>query len=77
MLWQISWSRPINDIDVETTANVEADSATDAVKKFIFMMQDIDWKDQILRAEKNNTFFLFIVESSRNNSWFGIKLRRV
>lgn len=35
MLWQISWSRPINDIDVETTANIEADSATDAVKKFI------------------------------------------
>lgn len=41
------------------------------------MMQDFDWKGQTLRAEKNNTFFLFIVESSKNNSWFGIKLRRV
>lgn len=76
MIWSLSWSRTINGVDVETNADLEAISATDAVKSFISMFPEVAWKNQKIRAEKNYTYFIFIVENYSNN-WFEIKLRRI
>lgn len=77
MIWDVSWARSIDGIDVEVNADIDADSATEAVKKFILLFPEEKWKNQKLRAEKNNTHFVFVVEGDVNNSWFGIKLRRI
>lgn len=71
--WEVSWSTSIGSIDFETTAVIEAASATDAVTKFIQLYNTlgdrIDWEKQTFRAEKNFTYFLFVYEQG--------KLRRV
>lgn len=77
MIWDVSWARSVDGVDVESNADIEAESATDAVKRFIFLFPEVKWKGQKLRAEKNNTHFVFTVESEMNDSWFGIKLRRI
>lgn len=67
-LWEVSWSYPIGSIDFETTAMLEAVSATDAVTKFIQLLNTeliYDWNKQTFRAEKNHTYFLFILENGR------------
>ena len=71
-MWEVSWSFPIGSVDFETTTLLEAVTATDAVTKFIKLLEthyDFDSNKQIFRAEKNHTFFLFILENG--------KLRRI
>jgi len=77
MIWDVSWARSVDGIDIESNADIEAESATDAVKKFMFLFPEVKWRGYKLKAEKNNTYFVFVVESETNSSWFGIKLRRI
>ncbi len=77
MIWDVSWARSVDGIDIESNADIEAESATDAVKKFMFLFPEVKWRGHKLKAEKNNTYFVFVVESETNSSWFGIKLRRI
>jgi len=69
MNWEISWSFSIGQIDFETTAVMNAVTATDAVTKFIQLMAtefpEYNWEKQIFRAEKNYTCFLFILEKGK------------
>lgn len=69
-IWNVSWSRSKYGTDIETNADIEALSATDAVRGFILLFpEQSSWEKQMFRAEKNHTYFLFI--------WENNKLRRI
>lgn len=69
-IWNVTWSRSKYGTDIETNADVEALSATDAVRSFILLFpEQQSWEKHIFRAEKNHTYFLFI--------WEDNKLRRI
>lgn len=68
--WNVTWSRSKYGTDIETNADIEALSATDAVRGFILLFpEQPSWEKQMFRAEKNHTYFLFI--------WENNKLRRI
>lgn len=71
-IWEVSWSYPLGNVDFETTTLLEAVTATDAVTKFIKLLEthyNFESNKQVFRAEKNHTYFLFIHENG--------KLRRI
>lgn len=69
-IWTVSWSRSKNGVDIETTADIESDSATDSVRSFMLLFpEQHSWEKQVIRTEKNHTYFLFIIEKT--------KLRRI
>lgn len=71
-IWEVSWSYPLGNVDFETTTLLEAVTATDAVTKFIKLLEthyNFESDKQVFRAEKNHTYFLFIHENG--------KLRRI
>lgn len=65
-LWEVSWFFPLGSVDFETTSMLEAATATDAVVKFIRLLEthyNFDAEKQTFRAEKNHTYFVFIYEN--------------
>lgn len=72
-IWSVTWSRSTpSEIDIEINAiielqvmsDIEADSATKAIRKFMYLFPDVNWNKQMLRAEKNKTYFVFTVEDN-------------
>lgn len=72
-VWSVTWSRAtLSEIDIEINAiidlqvmsDIEATSATAAVRQFMSFFPEVNWDNQMIRAEKNKTYFIFTVKNN-------------